>query len=156
MGSGRKETEACGVYLLSVIVFALLLLTGCSGPQLTVYSRYHTPRELASYHVQTPDPRLHCINSLGQSLYLDWHVPKKLMRTGPTWIECYVRLRNLEERCFSIPITSHSGHTSWWLMGAEWFRTGGIFTFKATLICNDRILQQVEHPLYSKLILPSS
>jgi hypothetical protein len=74
------------------------------------------------------------------------------MRSGPVWIDCYVRLRNLEECCFSLPITEHSGHTNWWLMGRPWFESGGIFTYKANLIVNDQIIQQIEHPLYTELI----
>ncbi len=133
----------------------LLLLTGCYSPTFTAYTRYHTQRELASYHVLTPDPRLHSVDYLGQSIYFEWFIPKTLFYSGPASIDCYVRLKNLEERCFSIPIDSRSGHTQWYLMGYDWYNSCGIFTYRAHLIVNDQIIKTIEHPLYTQLILPS-
>lgn len=128
----------------------LLLLTGC-GPSLVLYTDYHTHRDLASYNVGTPDPILKTCDCKGQDLVFEWTIPKALLARS-LWVETYIRLRDASEHWHCFPILCVSGHTRWGLWGEEYFSTGGIFTFYATLYADGEPIKTVIHPLYTPLI----
>lgn len=141
----NKQTITISLFI------AGLCLSSCQTPDLTVYTRYKTFKDLASYHVQTPDPKLHVQDELGQSIIFEWFVPKKYLETLP-FILCEVRLKNQEELHFKIPITCVKGHTQWDLTGQNYFATGGVFTFTAALVVQGEVRATATHPLYTPLI----
>lgn len=133
----------------------LLLFTGCA-PSLVVYTDYHTQKDLASYNVGTPDPLLKTCECMGQSLVFEWTVPKKLLECSNMRVDAYIRLRDQTEYEYSFPICCVSGHTRWDVSGEDYFKSGGIFTFYATLYANNQMIKSVIHPLYTPLIKISS
>ncbi|MDB2614286.1 hypothetical protein N9Y92_03925 [Chlamydiales bacterium] len=138
---------------MRLLMLPLLFLSSCSPtPSLTVYSHYRTHKELASYHVGTPDPRLRTINNVGQSLVFDWRVPQALLKTKKISIVTALRLKDHQSRTFIIPINCQSGQTTWDLLGQDYITHRGIFTFISTLYADDIPLKTVTHPLYTPLI----
>jgi hypothetical protein len=57
---------------------------------------------------------------------------------------------------YAFPVRCVSGHTRWDLSGESYFKSGGIFTFYATLYADNEVIKTVIHPLYTPLIQTSS
>ena len=136
-------------YYLTLLCLGALLNSCSSG--LTIQTNYLTRRNLASYHVNTPDPDLNK-PLVGQRILLQWRLPY--------WIENYdnphilLRLRfgnkTVSER--SIPIQNSIGHYVFTLLDDEYWKNEGIESYQALLYGNGEILEKCTHRLWVELI----
>ncbi len=126
----------------------LLLLSACCGPDLTVYTRYDTVERLASFYVQTPDPRWCDPNEQGETLVIHWVIPKP-----GYWIEI-TRVFHCGEReteAFYLP--NCAGRFEIPLRGQTYLDTGGYLSYQAILYYQGEAVAIATHPLFVEPII---
>jgi hypothetical protein len=131
----------------------VLILSGCTHQTLTIFTDYITEENLASYHVETPDPSLIC-PPLGQRLILSWTLPKEYKIYSDLQITLTIRFYNREEIVKSLSLRQATGTYVFYLVNEEFFEKKGIAAYKAILKGNGNPLQEWCHQLWAELILP--
>jgi hypothetical protein len=131
----------------------LLLLTGCRfpDPSLTVHTDYISRENLASYYVNTPDPRLNN-PSVGQRLVISWALSKADLKREDLHLEMTLRFRNREEHFEKIPICKRVGTYVYTLMDEDYFAKRGILTYNIDLMAGECLLTRWQHQIWTELI----
>lgn len=133
-------------------VLPLLLFCSCSkAPELALFSDYITPQYLASYHVRTPDPALHC-PTLGQRIYVEWNVKKENFN-HPMEIRLSIHFGNRTEHTETITLLNPCGYYAYELVNESFFEKQGILAYKAELLSNDQIIHTWRHMLWTDKII---
>lgn len=130
----------------------LLFLTSCSHPSLTVQSDYWTPRDLASMHVDTPDPRKSS-SDFGQRLNISWYIPKKTFKEGPCELVCHVRLKNQELKVETVPLHTACGSYSLQIVGDDFFKKGGLLSYLIELKASGHTIASSQHKFWAEPII---
>jgi hypothetical protein len=142
--------------LLRITAFILLLplMTACySDPTvLSVHTDYLSHETLASYHVNTPDPRL-SNPSIGQRLIISWSFPKEYLNLENLRLKVTMRFRTREEVVETVQIHKKSGTYVYNLLNDDYINTRGILTYKVDLIGGDCILEEWRHQIWTDLIV---
>ena len=128
----------------------LLLLTSCSHEYLAVFTDVISYENLASYHIDTPDPELFC-PSYGQRLHISWSVPCPC--PANLIINARIRFTNLQEVEWVIPVTEPRGRVTHEILNEDYDTTGGVLTYKVDLLEGDTLLEEQRHALWTELIL---
>ena len=128
-----------------------LLLFSCQGPHLTVQTDYLTYKNLASYYVGTPDPRMNC-PPVGQRLIISWAVPKKFLCYEDLALQVTIRFRDRQEQFEIFNILRTRGTYVYTLMNDEFFEHGGILTYKIDLVGGGCVLDKWRHQVWAELI----
>lgn len=136
------------VYIWLCVAFAL---SACCTSHLTVQSDYLTIQDLASYYVDTPDPRRNC-PTVGQRLIVSWTVPKDYLSYENLRLEITIRFRNREEVKEIFHLTKTRGTYVFTLLNDDYFSKRGILTYKIDLIGNEMILEEWRHKIWADLI----
>ena len=118
---------------------------------LSVHTDYVTIENLASYHVDTPDPLLYN-PPIGQRLIVYWRVPEKLVRQQALSLLLTLRFRNKEEVKETVFIDRPVGKTIYSLLDADYFEKRGILTYKVELFNEEDLLKTWKHQLWTELI----
>src|SRR5438067_995249 len=105
-----------------------LLFTGCARPHLSVRSEHYSRQQLASYAIDTPDPRKDS-NDFGQRLFINWSVPEKTFKEGPLELILQVRLKNGEEKSNKILLKKREGQTFYPIFGNDYMKKGGMQSY---------------------------
>jgi hypothetical protein len=119
---------------------------------LSVHTDYLSHENLASYHVNTPDPRLNN-PSIGQRLIISWSLPKKLLQLEDLHLEITLRFRTREEIQETVSISESSGTFVFPLLNEDYISTRGILTYKIDLIGGGEILEEWRHQIWTELIV---
>lgn len=135
-------------YLFLVIA---VLFGSCSKSHLTVQTDYLTHKDLASYFVDTPDPRQN-VTSLGQRLIICWSVPKNYLRLDHLHLEVTIRFRNRDEVVEIFHLSRTRGTYVFSLLNADYLIKKGILTYKVNLIGGGCILEAWRHQIWTELI----
>lgn len=133
------------------VLVLMLVLSGCGKKPLIVYTDYVDVTELASYHVDTPDPKLNCPD-VGQRLIMAWCLPFEYRDCDDLVLTYTVRLRNHEQFEDSFKLDKKSGYTYYFLKNDEFFNSGGIAAYKVDISDSENILYEWVHPLWVDLI----
>lgn len=120
---------------------------GCTRERLSAQTDYITVETLASYFVDTPDPRKFCPNQ-GQRLTITWSLPKEYNDYQDLHLELVVRFRNRNEDKLDIPIEKATGVYYYKILNEDYFSTGGILTYKITLVGSNQTLEEWKHQLW--------
>lgn len=156
----RRRTVALQRALLSAcLLFVLiLLLSSCCSRYLSVHSDYLSHRNLASYHVDTPDPLKAC-PPIGQRVLISWSLPKQ-WRLGRAsrdiFLDITLRFGNREECHFKWPIAKRKGTYLFSLLDDDYLEKEGISTYKVDLVDGSFVLESWRHQLWKELISFSS
>lgn len=137
-------------WLLSLPTF--LLLYSCNQSSLTVQTDYISHKNLASYYVKTPDPRLN-FPTIGERLIVGWAVPKEYLNYENLHLKITIRFRNREEMIEIFHLSKTRGTYVFNLLNADYISTRGILTYKIDLIGGDVILEEWRHRIWKDLIL---
>jgi hypothetical protein len=132
-------------------LFFLALITGCSSPELSLYTEYISIQSLPSYIIGTPDPRLYCPD-YGEKLHISWFLPHEfycneiylylhLLYGNGAYDEKWIRVDSLDG-VYALP-----------LLNEEYREKDGIFTYKVALIGDGCILLERRHILWAEPIL---
>lgn len=128
-----------------------LLLTACTEKYLSVHTDYISRETLASYYVNTPDPRLNN-PSIGQRLIISWSMPKEYLDYEDLHLDLYIRFRNREETTESLGILKRKGTYIYELLNEEYIQKQGILTYKMDLIGNGQVLEEWRHQIWTDLL----
>lgn len=129
-----------------------LFLCACCKGFLTVQTDYITVRDLASYFVNTPDPRQNC-PSVGQRLIVSWSLPKYFLCYENLRLEITIRFKNHEEVLEVIHLSKNRGTYVFTLLNEDYFSKEGILTYKVDLLGKDLVLEEWRHQIWTDLIL---
>ena len=130
---------------------ALILLCSCNRPQLIVQTDYITHKDLASFYVGTPDPRLN-MPMIGQRLIISWMLPREYLSYENLYLEITIRFRNREEIIEIFDITRAKGTYVFSLLNQDYIDKRGILTYKINLIGGGYVLKEWKHLIWSDLI----
>lgn len=132
-------------------LFLALLLTGCCKNTLELYTEFLGIEQYASYYIGTPDPAL-CNPDYGQMLVIKWNLPKQYLCYDKLHISVLIRYQNRTEEEIDLPINKRSGISEWRIMNDNFYLTGGIATYKATLFSDSTPLCNWKHSLWNETI----
>lgn len=129
----------------------VLALSGCIRQPLIVYTDFVNREDLASVYVETPDPALNCPD-VGQRLVISWALPWEYKNRDDIELEYTVRLHDHTEIHNRFPLTMKSGYETYFVKNEEFFKSGGIATFKVVIYGCEGVIYEWIHPLWSELI----
>jgi hypothetical protein len=135
----------CGL-ILSVFT------SGCTLHRLDVQTQYLSHEYLASYHVDTPDPRRYN-PIIGQRLLVQWSLCAEEMSGQELFLYLKVRFRNHQEQEVTVPIRTKRGTYLYELVNEAYCQSGGILTYHAEIRNDSCILASWKHPLWRNLII---
>lgn len=118
---------------------------------LTLYTDYISVESLASYYVNTPDPRLND-PPCGQRLVASWNIPVPLFEQGPIFLRLKIRFKNLEEETFVYQLNKPAGSYSYCIESETYCCKGEIVTFIADLESAGGVLCTWKHHLWAERI----
>jgi len=132
-------------------ILCIMGVFGCSRQSLDVQSEYITYEDLASYHVETPDPRKECPDT-GQRLFVRWSLPRHCLIPGKSTLTLVIRYGDGEERHMTINLKHSRGLLTYRLLNDEYFCKGGILTYKAYITIEDCIVDEWIHQIWTDKI----
>jgi len=137
---------------ISALLLLTLLASCYNNPTvLSVHTDYLSHETLASYHVNTPDPRL-SNPSIGQRLIISWSVPKDYLNYENLRLKITMRFRTREEVVETVYLAKKSGTVVYNLLNDDYITTKGILTYKVDLIGGECILEEWRHQIWTDLI----
>lgn len=134
-----------------LVIFLCFFLSGCSFQRLDVQTQYLTPESLASFHIGTPDPRLHA-PLIGQRLLIQWSLCEHEIEGEDTLLNIKIRFRNHQEKEIQVPIISKKGAYLYKVEGDLYCQTRGILTYFIQIQNDTGVIEAWKHPLWSELI----
>ncbi|MEI8125813.1 MAG: hypothetical protein WCG42_08665 [Parachlamydiaceae bacterium] len=139
---------------LGVLIFFFLitlLLTSCQQSYLTVQTDYLSYKNLASYYVGTPDPRMDC-PPIGQRLIISWSVWKEMLACDDLHLEITIRFRNRKEWKENFHILKKRGTYVYTLLNNDYIDKQGILCYKVELVGNGCVIEEWRHQIWTELI----
>lgn len=128
-----------------------LLLSSCTRERIGVSNEYILLRHLASYHVNTPDPRQICPPE-GQRLNVYWNLEKEFQQYNEMHLEFVIRYRNHEEEILTIPIKHPIGSYVYYILNKRYWSTGGVLAYKLDLWADGELIEEWTHLLWTEWI----
>jgi hypothetical protein len=129
--------------MCSRLLLLLLLLSGCKQPTLEVETSYYNRHDLASYIIDTPDPKKEQ-PIFGQHLNISWNTKEK----GPLELKIALVYRNGETEEKSIPLQQQSGSYIVKVVGQDYAVKGGILSYKVSLFANSQKIATSKNKLW--------
>lgn len=127
------------------------LFQACSNPHLSVHTDYLSHKNLASYHVGTPDPRLDN-PPIGQRLIVTWSIPRMYLYYEDPHLVVTIRFRNREEIEETIYIHRMHGTYVYDLLNEDYIEKRGMLSYKVDIIAQGCLLDQWRHQIWADLI----
>ncbi|HRD55431.1 MAG TPA: hypothetical protein PLC42_03435 [Parachlamydiaceae bacterium] len=134
-----------------IYFFLLCQLTSCTPHKIAVQTRYFSREDLASFYVGTQDP-LQNDPPVGQQLLIFWKAGKDFYRYKNMAVRYKIRLANRKEIEDAFIIREPKGYFTYSLFGDDYFKSGGIATYKAELIGDGEIIEEWCQHLWKELI----
>ncbi len=134
-----------------IVLLLLISLTGCSTNRLVVQTQYFSHENLASFYVGTPDP-LQNDPPVGQSLLIFWRLGSDYSDDKEITIKYTIRFRNKNEVQDSFKITRPRGYYTYSSYNDDYFKNGGILTYKVDLLIDGVVVEEWRQHLWKELI----
>lgn len=134
-----------------ISLVGIFFLCSCKQSYLTVQTDYLSYRNLASYYVGTPDPRMNC-PPIGQRLIISWSVPKSFLCYEDLHLEVTIRFRSRQEMTEFFTIGRNRGTYVYQLLNSDYLEKGGILSYKIYLVGSGCILEEWRHQIWAELI----
>lgn len=132
-------------------IFLLLFLVGCNSSHISVQTTFLNRTDLASYHVETPDPNL-AYPLIGQRLLLSWTLPNSYLKKPDLYFRLTIRFKNHTQIVKNVIPKTVAGFYIYELRDSDYEETEGILTYKAEIISDGQILETWNHRLWVELI----
>lgn len=134
-----------------ILVFILIILTGCQRYGIVARKQTVTPAYLASTHVGSPDPR-QADPPNGQMVIMEWWVPMELIPQNPV-IRLDMVFWDFTKRRIEFPIDRRVGYETYFVLGDDFLCTKGILTYKVEIVTEDgEVFRDWKHQLWVELI----
>lgn len=127
----------------ALLLLILLCTTSCKSPTLSVHAEYYSRQDLASYIIDTPDPKKQQ-SIFGQHLFITWNAFHK----APLELKVNVLLKNGDRLEKTIPITKTSGNYSFPIVGKDYIEKGGLLSYKVELLSNGTVVETSRHKFW--------
>ena len=131
-----------------LLIACLFLTVSCYRQPLEVYIDAISGDQLASNHVDTPDPRRFCPD-IGQMLVVTWNLSRS---DADREIVLTIRYGDRSETTHHLILNNMRGLKIFELVNEEYCQKQGIATFKADLYENGCLIERVQHMLWCDLI----
>lgn len=149
------RTVRSSILSLLTIATAQFFLTGCSHSYVSSRVYPYTRKDLASYHLDTPDP-VKATMLPTQVIAIDWKLPLSALRKGTDQYKlvAFIRYQDETEKQVEIPVTSIFGKTRIEIdpQEANGSPKGGIKSYKILLMRNSEVIAQSRHKLWEDKI----
>lgn len=142
-------------HIFSLLPFLSLFCVSCSTAHLHVRSEHYSRQDLASYAMDTPDPRKTSAD-FGQRLVIHWQVTENTFQKGPLELVLSVKLKNGEEKKSKTVLTKREGRTFYPIFGNDYVKKGGLQSYLVELKSCGKTLTSSQHKLWVKKINTAS
>lgn len=136
---------------LNFFILVFILTCGCSRTSLSVHTDYLSHENLASYHIETPDPRLNN-PPVGQRLIVRWCVPQNYLEFEDLHLEITIRFRNRQEVVEQLDLLKRRGTYVYPVLNEAYVASRGILTYKVDLVADGNVLEEWRHQMWVDLI----
>lgn len=133
-------------------IVLLLLLSACTERGLMVRLEGLKRSYLASYKVETPDPR--SCSFCGQQLVVTWNAPHCHTPIPPMHLTISLITGSHQFEKFTVPVYTRSGTYVYRLLGPQYRKKLGILSYKAELFEQNRLLYCWKLPTFVDWINP--
>jgi len=130
-----------------IALFLLLLASSCNRPTLSVDTGYFTRKDLASYHVGTPDPNKQS-PIFGQRLYVSWNVTNEEFTKAPLTLHLQVHLKKGGLLDKVVALDTPEGSYIFPIVGDDYTGKGGLLSYKVDLLSGDTALATSRHKFW--------
>ncbi len=143
-------------FLLASSFIIISLFSSCTSSHSYITARTYpyNRKDLASYHMDTPDP-IKVTQLPSQIIVIHWNVgaPSSSDKTALYSIHAYIRLQDGEEKEKSTTLSSLSGTTRLELSQNDYIKHGGITSYKILILENDKQIAETRHKLWEDKII---
>jgi hypothetical protein len=133
-------------YFFKVVAALIVFVTPCHA-RLEVRSQPLYPDYLASMQVNTLDPRKPIF--FGEQVVIFYTFPSCIEGQA---VQLTLRYKNREIECYTHTPTAQSGHWTYRLVDEEYWKRGGILSYKVDLLVNNEIIEEWRHHLWVEII----
>jgi len=138
-------------HICSLLPLLSFFFASCSTAHLYVRSENYSRQDLASYAMDTPDPRK-TSPDFGQRLVINWQVAESTFQKGPLELVLSVKLKNGEEKTSKTVLTKRQGRTFYPIFGNDYVKKGGLQSYFVELRSCGKTLTSSQHKLWVKKI----
>jgi hypothetical protein len=132
---------------LFALILAVVVSSSCNRTKLSVRSEYYSRQNLASYIIDTPDPRKEG-SDFGQRLIINWAVPENIFQQTKVTLVLQVRLKNGDDKLTRIVLRNRTGRTFYPIFGKDYTKKGGLQSYLVRLEANGETLARSRHKLW--------
>lgn len=127
----------------------LLCLASCG--EIRVKHLYRREKESAQAQIGTP-----CLSHFpeGEELLISWKVGEEKWVKGKMHLLLELAYRDFSHKTEIIPLERKWGNYLYSLLGEDFQKSGGIYTYRISLLAEDREISRWEHQVWAKWILP--
>ncbi len=136
---------------ISFVLGLFFTIVSCSHPYLSVRSDYFSRKDLASYHLDTPDPRKNQA-IYGQRIYISWYLPSKEFSEGTTFLEIQVPLKNGKILSEKKPLERRFGRYNYPIQGDVYTESGGLLSYLVQITNDGKVIAESRHKFYREPI----
>jgi hypothetical protein len=136
---------------MRIILLILLICSGCKKAPLTVQTEYWGRHDLASYVIDTPDPKKNS-QEFGQRLRIEWSIPKEQFVKAPYTLDLTVRLKNGQEYKESNPLEHASGEFIYPIFGVDFYQKGGLLSYEVLIQSEGKVIAERHHKFWVEKI----
>lgn len=129
----------------------MFTMISCSHPYLSVRSDYFSRKDLASYHLDTPDPRKNQA-LYGQRIYTHWYLPSSAFSEDKTFLEIRVHLKNGQELIEKKLLKNRIGRYTYPIQGDVYTESGGLLSYLVQIIADGKVVAESRHKFYRESI----
>ncbi len=125
-----------------------MLTSSCTRSTLSVETGYFTRKDLASYHVGTPDPNKQS-PIFGQRLYIHWNVSdQELQGESPLTLHLQVHLKKDGLIKKVVKVDKPKGEYVLPIVGEDYTVRGGLLSYNVALFSGDKELATSKHKFW--------
>lgn len=135
----------------SLVLGLMFMIISCSHPYLSVRSDYFSRKDLASYHLDTPDPRKNQA-IYGQRIYTSWYLPNDLFSEEKTFLEIRVHLKNGQDLFEKKPLKRRIGRYTYPIQGEVYTESGGLLSYLVQITTDGKVVAESRHKFYRESI----
>jgi hypothetical protein len=122
------------------VLFAMVALSsGCQRRLLTARSEAVNVEYLASYRVESPDPRRYC-GYCGQNVIAEWDLPDKISCLPGLQLKLSMITSKHQLETITIPIKQPWGYYVYRNINDRLMKNGAVLTYKVEIFSQDQLI----------------
>jgi hypothetical protein len=137
--------------MIHFLLLAILFFSSCSTYGLSVINKPATKGDLASTHVESPDPEQEKPRE-GEQLIISWSLPSSLIQEGAC-LRLQLLFNNHTQEEIQRPITRAIDYWVYELLNEAWLEKEGILSYRVEVLTKEGVVyKEWTHQLWVRWI----